>query len=160
MILNPIITATDLAQIIQLSVAPVFLLAGIAGFLNVMSGRLGRIVDRARVLGLRELRLSDPEQKIICQMELRILWRRAKITNWSIGLCTAAALLVCTLIVSLFVGGFWKLHIGTLIIGFFVLAMVLLIVALTLFLKEVQLATRTLRIAREFSIDDTHAGGV
>lgn len=105
MILNPIITATDLAQIIQLSVAPVFLLAGIAGFLNVMSGRLGRIVDRARVVGLRELRLSDPEQKTICQMELRILWRRAKITNWSIGLCTAAALLVCTLIVSLFVGG-------------------------------------------------------
>ncbi len=151
---NPIITATDLALIIQLAVAPVFLLAGIAGFLNVMSGRLGRIVDRARVVGLRELRLTDLEQKDICQRELRILWRRAKITNWAIGLCTAAALLVCTLIVSLFVGGFWKLHIGALIIGFFVLALVFLIVALMLFLKEVQLATRTLRIAREFSVDE------
>ncbi|WP_461517560.1 DUF2721 domain-containing protein [Porticoccus sp.] len=152
--INPIITTTDLALIIQLAVAPVFLLAGIAGFLNVMSGRLGRIVDRARVIGLRELRLSDPEQKSICQLELRILWRRAKITNWSIGLCTVAALLVCTLIVSLFVGGFWKLHIGVLIIGFFVLALLLLIAALMLFLKEVQLATRTLRIAQEFSVED------
>jgi len=152
--INPIITATDLALIIQLAVAPVFLLAGIAGFLNVMSGRLGRIVDRARVVGLRELRLTDLEQKDICQRELRILWRRSKITNWAIGLCTAAALLVCTLIVSLFVGGFWKLHIGGLIIGFFVLALVFLIVALMLFLKEVQLATRTLRIAREFSVDE------
>lgn len=152
--INPIITTTDLALIIQLAVAPVFLLAGIAGFLNVMSGRLGRIVDRARVVGLRELRLSDPEQKTVCQLELKILWRRAKITNWSIGLCTAAALLVCVLIVSLFVGGFWKLHIGILIIGFFVLALLFLIVALMLFLKEVQLATRTLRIAREFSVED------
>ena len=51
--MNSIITATDLAMIIQLSVAPVFLLAGIAGFLNVMSGRLGRIVDRARVVEQR-----------------------------------------------------------------------------------------------------------
>ena len=58
--MNSIITATDLAMIIQLSVAPVFLLAGIAGFLNVMSGRLGRIVDRARVVEQRETRLSDP----------------------------------------------------------------------------------------------------
>ena len=152
--INPIITTTDLALIIQLAVAPVFLLAGIAGFLNVMSGRLGRIVDRARVVGLRELRLSDPEQKAICSLELKILWRRAKITNWSIGLCTAAALLVCSLIVSLFVGGFWKLHIGILIVGLFVLALLFLIVALMLFLKEVQLATRTLRIAREFSVED------
>ncbi|MEP0495803.1 MAG: DUF2721 domain-containing protein, partial [Paraglaciecola sp.] len=39
----------DIAEIIQLAVAPVFMLTGIAGFLNVMSGRLGRIVDRARI---------------------------------------------------------------------------------------------------------------
>ena len=152
--MNSMIEVTDLALIIQLAVAPVFLLAGIAGFLNVISGRLGRIVDRARVVGQRELRLSDPEQKAICQQELRFLWRRTKVTNWSIGLCTAAGLLVCVLIVSLFVGGFWQLHIGGLVIGFFVLALVLLIVALMLFLKEVQLATRTLRVAREFSFED------
>ena len=48
--MNPTITGSDLAQIISLAVAPVFLLAGIAGFLNVMSGRLGRIIDRARVV--------------------------------------------------------------------------------------------------------------
>lgn len=155
--MNSMIAVTDLALIIQLAVAPVFLLAGIAGFLNVISGRLGRIVDRARVVGQRELRLSDPEQKAACQQELQFLWRRAKVTNWSIGLCTAAGLLVCVLIVSLFVGGFWQLHIGSLIVGFFVLALVLLIVALMLFLKEVQLATRTLRVAREFSFEDMGA---
>ncbi|PHS73947.1 DUF2721 domain-containing protein [Porticoccus sp.] len=155
--MNSMIEITDLALIIELAVAPVFLLAGIAGFLNVISGRLSRIVDRARVVGQREIRLSDPEQKAVCQQELKFLWRRTKVTNWSIGLCTAAGLLVCVLIVSLFVGGFWQLHIGGLIIGFFVLALVLLIVALMLFLKEIQLAIRTLGVAREFSFEDMGA---
>jgi len=60
---------------------------------------------------------------------------------------------VCTLIVSLFVGGFWGLNIGALIVVFFVLALVLLIIALTYFLKEVQLATRTLRIGKELPME-------
>lgn len=152
--MNPIITATDLAMIIQLSVAPVFLLAGIAGFLNVMSGRLGRIVDRARVVEVRESRLNDPRSRTIAHRELVTLWRRINITNWSIGLCTGSGLLVCTLIVSLFVGGFWGLNIGSIIVGLFVLALVLLIIALMFFLKEVQLATRTLRIDKVLPLDD------
>lgn len=152
--MNPIVTVTDLAMIIELAVAPVFLLAGVAGFLNVMSGRLGRIVDRARVVEVRESRLSDSKQRAIAHKELVVLWRRVNIINWSIGFCTAAGLLVCTLIVSLFVGGFWGFNIGGLIVGFFVLAMVLLIIALTYFLKEVQLAIRTLRIGRELPLED------
>lgn len=151
--MNPIITATDLAMIIQLAVAPVFLLAGVAGFLNVMSGRLGRIVDRARVVEVREAQLIDPAHRAVAHRELAILWRRVNIINWSIGFCTASGLLVCTLIVSLFVGGFWRLDIGGLIVGFFVLALVLLIISLTYFLKEVQLATRTLRIGKEYPLE-------
>jgi hypothetical protein len=151
--MNPIITATDLAMIIQLAVAPVFLLAGVAGFLNVMSGRLGRIVDRARVVEVREAQLIDPVHRSFAHRELAILWRRVNIINWSIGFCTASGLLVCTLIVSLFVGGFWRLNIGGLIVGFFVLALVLLIISLTFFLKEVQLATRTLRIGKEHPLE-------
>ena len=152
--MNPIVTVTDLAMIIELAVAPVFLLAGVAGFLNVMSGRLGRIVDRARVVEVRESRLSDSKQRAIAHKELVVLWRRVNIINWSIGFCTAAGLLICTLIVSLFVGGFWRLNIGGLIVGFFVLALVLLIIALTYFLKEVQLAIRTLRMGKELPLED------
>ncbi|MFT7300053.1 MAG: Cu/Ag efflux pump CusA [Porticoccus sp.] len=154
--MNSIITATDLAMIIQLSVAPVFLLAGIAGFLNVMSGRLGRIVDRARVVERREARLSDPAHQLASHRELVLLWRRSDLINWAIGLCTASGLLVCTLIVSLFVGGFWGLNIAAIIVGMFVLAMMVLIVALMLFMKEVQLAKRTLGVAREFSVDEAN----
>lgn len=152
--MNPINTITDLANIIELSVAPVFLLAGIAGFLNVISGRLGRIVDRARVVEKRVNLLIAKEHVAASKTELIVLWNRVNLINWSIGLCTAAGLLVCTLIASLFIGGFWSLDIGGLIVGLFVLALLLLIFAQVLFIREVQLATRTMRIGREFPLDE------
>lgn len=147
------ISASDLAHIISLSVAPVFLLAGIAGFLNVMSGRLGRIIDRARVVGAQVSRLSSPEQQEVTRRELPILWRRVSLTHQSIALCTCSALLVCAVIVCLFAGGFWALNISTLSVALFVLALVLLIVSLLLFLKEIQLSTRTLRMGQEAVLD-------
>lgn len=140
-----------LAGVIQIAVAPVFLLAGIAGFLNVMSGRLGRIVDRARVVERRVHTLRDPDKHGIANRELATLWRRVKIINWSIGMCTASGLMVCLVVVGLFLGDFWSLHVGQSVVGVFILAMLLLIVALLFFLKEVQLATRTLVMGQELS---------
>ncbi|MEJ2533352.1 MAG: DUF2721 domain-containing protein [Halioglobus sp.] len=134
-----------LAGVIQLAVTPVFLLVGIAGFLNVMSGRLGRIVDRARVVeGRLAQELKEPALSR-SRKELRTLWRRVRLINWSIGMCTAAGLLVCSVAVGLFVGGFWQLYIAKLLVVLFILALCLLIVAMILLLKEVQLATRVLK---------------
>lgn len=148
----PTITGTDLAQIISLAVAPVFLLAGIAGFLNVMSGRLGRIIDRARVVAALSPDPGNPGRTDIARRELRILWRRVSITHNSIALCTGSALLVCLVIVGLFVEGFWALPLGSIIVVLFVMALVLLVASLVLFLKEIQLATRTLRLGRETTL--------
>ncbi len=134
----------SLAGIIQIAVAPVFLLAGIAGFLNVMSGRLGRIVDRARIMERRVANIDDAERKALANRELVTLWRRVRLINWSIGMCTASGLLVCVVVVELFLGDFWSLNLSALVVITFVLAMLLLIIALLLFLKEVQLATRVL----------------
>jgi hypothetical protein len=135
---------TSLASIIQIAVAPVFLLAGIAGFLNVMSGRLGRIVDRARVMERRVSTIVSPDKLETASRELVTLWRRVRLINWSIGMCTASGLMVCVVVVGLFLGDFWSLNIGTFVVVTFVLSMLLLIIALLLFLKEVQLATRVL----------------
>lgn len=140
---------TSIAQLIQLSVAPVFLLAGIAGFLGVMSGRLGRIIDRDRIVSSRMATLQDEEHLRSARREHKILMQRAHLTNISIGLCTSSALVVCTLIASLFVIVLLQLHIEVLVIVLFVLALLLLIAALLLFLREIQLATRTLNIAKE-----------
>ncbi len=140
-----------LAGVIQLAVAPVFLLAGISGFLNVMSGRLSRIIDRARIVEVRVATVVDETRLSAIRRELRTLWRRVRLINWSIGMCTASGLLVCMVVVGMFVGGFWDFHYAELLVVLFVAAMVLLIIALLLFLKEVQLATRVLRPGQEFA---------
>lgn len=144
--MNTTITAADLAIIIQLAVAPVFLLAGIAGFLGVLSGRLGRIIDRARVLERDLLTISASDEATWLKKELRVIWRRVKIIHWSIALCTTSALLVCVLIVCLFAGRFMAINLAPVVVALFVLGLSLLIVALLLFLNEVRLSTRTLRL--------------
>jgi drug/metabolite transporter (DMT)-like permease len=143
-------STTDLAQIIQIVVAPVFMLTGIAGFLNVMSGRLGRIVDRARIIERRIMLLKNPTYLEMSQKELKNLWRRVNLINRAIGLCVASALFVCGVVVCLFVGDLWQINFRNAVIALFTISLILLIFALLTFLKEVQLATRNLQIGKEF----------
>jgi hypothetical protein len=151
--MESMVSIIDLSHLIQLAIAPVFLLAGIAGFLNVMSGRLGRIVDRARVVERWTLTLKNAIHVERNHKELRSLHRRMTLINWSIGFCTISALLVCLLVVMMFAGSYWRVNVSISIAAFFVLAMFALIGALLLFIKETLLATRTLREGAEF-IDD------
>ncbi len=141
---------TEISRLIQIAVAPVFLLAGIAGFLNVMTGRLGRIVDRHRTLQRRLLVLTDEHMLTQSNRELHVLQRRIRLINWAVGFCTLSGLLVCMLVVTLFSGSYWTVPVDQIIVVAFVLAMCSLIVALLLFLKETHLATRTMRVATEF----------
>ena len=142
-------TVNDLAQTIQIVVAPIFMLTGIAGFLNVMSGRLGRIVDRARIIERRVHTIKNPAFLEQSDIELKNLWRRIKLINRSISLCTASALFVCSVVVFLFLGDFWRFNLSEVIVALFIIALLLLIFALLTFLKEVQLATRNLQIGKE-----------
>lgn len=147
-------STTDLAQIIQIVVAPVFMLTGIAGFLNVMSGRLGRIVDRARIIERRIMMLKNPTYLEMSQKELKNLWRRVNLINRAIGLCVASALFVCGVVVCLFVGDLWQINFRNAVIALFTISLILLIFALLTFLKEVQLATRTLQMGKEKIFDE------
>ncbi|CAA0121468.1 Uncharacterised protein [Halioglobus japonicus] len=136
---------SDLSHIIQLAVAPVFLLMGVAAFLNVMSGRLGRIIDRSRVVERRRLILKDPALLERIDQELLALRERIRLNSWSIGFCTFSGLLVCLTIMTLFVGSYWEADIGGGVVTLFVVSMASLIFALVLFIKETLLATRSLR---------------
>ena len=139
---------TPLSELIKIAVAPVFLLAGIAGFLNVMSGRLGRISDRVRVAERNIQTFADAERIQRNKREILVLWRRIKVINWAIGLCVSSGLLVCTVIMSLFAGELWRLNLNVMVITLFMLAMAFLISALLVFLIEIRLATKTIDIFR------------
>jgi hypothetical protein len=136
---------SDIASAIRLALAPVFLLTGIAGLLNVMAGRLARIVDRIRALtdvrseGKAHERVPDiPAQ--------RALERRRHYTSIAITSCTIAALLVCIVIATLFVEVMLGAPLKWLIGGLFTAAMLALVVGLAFFLREVHLAMQGARM--------------
>ena len=133
---------------IQLAVAPVFLLSGVAGLLGVMASRLARIIDRARDL---EQRWAGLDEKTLprARVEIANLERRRHLASWSINFCTGAALLVCTVIVTLFFEEFFGTDLTWFAGAQFVGAMIALLGGLSSFLREVYLATHTGRIEAE-----------
>ena len=144
------------AQTIQLAVAPVFLLAGIGAFLNVCTGRLARVIDRARKLETQIFDESGPEHDRI-QRELARLDRRMRVVNWAIFLTVAAAIVVASGVMLLFVAALTKFELGTVIALMFMAAMLLLIAGLVTFQVEVRLAARTIGVrqdALDHEVDD------
>ncbi len=137
-----------IAHIIQLAIAPVFLISGVATLLGVLANRLGRIVDRARALE-SQFDLPDEGKRMRSLEELARLSGRARLVNRSITFGTVCALLTCITIVTLFTGTFLPLNLSKLISVLFIAAMLSLFLALLAFLQEVLLATRALRIGAE-----------
>jgi len=143
-----------MAQVIQLCVAPVFLLAGIAGLLGVLSTRLARIIDRARVVERRIPQAKTDEQRALMRRETKVLWRRIALINWAIRLCITGALAVCLVIVTLFLGEFVEVNIALIVAVLFVSAMVLIVAGLMFLLTEVGLSTRHMREGMELALED------
>lgn len=135
----------DVGTAIQLALAPVFLLTAIAGLLNVMAGRLSRIVDRGRALAEQHGSVGPAEQQSIDQ-KLRNLERRRHLNSVAITACTIAALLVCMVIAAMFLEVMLDAPLKWLVGALFTAATLTLVVGLAYFLREVHLATQTIRI--------------
>ncbi len=134
-----------ISHAIQLAIAPVFLLTGIAALLGVMANRLARVIDRARQLEQMWPALHEEDRKS-AREEIDDLERRRHLVSWSINFCTSAALLVCLVIVTLFLEEFFSRNFRWVAGMLFVSAMIALIGGLFSFLREVHLATRVVRI--------------
>ena len=139
---------STIAQTIQLSLSPVFMLAGIGALLNVLAGRLSRVIDRARALELLHPRSSGPEHERHVA-ELRLLDRRMTIINAALFLAVTSAIMTCLVVALLFVAELAKLHFGTIVALAFILAMLLLIAALVSFMVEVRVSLRAIHIRPE-----------
>lgn len=139
--MEALLQASDISTVIQLAVAPVFLLASIAGTLNVLSLRMGRIIDRGRVLNDRHCDKGAPEFAGI-DTEQRLLARRSRLINRAIALCTMSSLFVCLVIVVLFLDALFSLNQERVIAMLFIMALLSLISALLIFLREIGLSLR------------------
>lgn len=135
---------TTVAHVIQLAVAPVFLLTGIGAILNVITNRLARIVDRSRVLGNANDQINSARKE-----EMAMLTRRTRWIHWAVSLCTMSALLICIVIAALFVGSVTGLDPSRTVSLLFISAMFTLISGLLCFLREIFLATGNLGLLKK-----------
>lgn len=133
----------DIVHLIQSAVAPVFLLSGVGVTLGVLTGRLARIIDRARFLEDQAGRSGVHTDAL--QESLRMLARRASYTNAAIALCAASALFVSLVVMALFASAFLDTDLSMAIAILFVAAMICLTGAFGAFLVECRLATEILR---------------
>lgn len=133
------------AHVIQLSVAPVFLLTAVGTMLGVMTNRLGRVIDRARAL---EAKLETAPSHLVPNQQayLSTLSRRADLIGHAITLCTSTAVLVCTVIALLFLGDYLRYDMSQPVALLFILAMLLLVLGLVNFLREIFIAKASVRI--------------
>jgi hypothetical protein len=137
---------SNIAYVIQLSVAPVFLLTGVGAMLSVLTNRLSRIIDRARILEAKYEVEAAVERRASQHALLRVLSRRARLVSWAISLCTTCSLFVSMIIVLLFMEALLSMHFRGVVPVFFILAMLAFIMGLLMFLREIYLATASLRI--------------
>lgn len=134
--MTPISPLSDIANVIHLAIAPVFLLTSLGTFLAVLNTRIGRIVDRARALEVRALESPN----MVNPAELAILRKRRRLANLAITCAVFAALTVCLLIASAFITHLSGINAANVVAGLFITAMGAFIVALIAFLAEIRLA--------------------
>lgn len=137
-----------IAQTIQLSLSPVFMLAGIGALLNVLAGRLSRVIDRVRTLESYVSR-STGADAARHKWELGLLDRRMVIINRALFLAVSSAVMTCAVVATLFVAVLASLHIGQLVAILFILAMLLLIASLVAFMVEVSRSMEANRVRDE-----------
>ena len=129
---------TDIARVIQLAVAPVFLLTALATMISALNARLGRIVDRRRVV----LGRNDGAADLDTAGELDQLARRGRLVYFAIFCVVWAALVVCLVVSGAFLGALLSVDLARMVAALFIGAMLAMIAGLSLFLREVYLAVR------------------
>jgi hypothetical protein len=134
---------TDITRVIQLAIAPVFLLTSIGTLIAVLNVRLGRNVDRRRAMEGRlhgAVEDKETDEQRACRRELRLLAHRIRLIYFAMLSATLGALLVCLVVAGAFVGALITVDTSREVAIFFILAMFAVIGSLIMFLREVFLA--------------------
>ena len=138
-----------IAHTIQLALAPVFVLVAIGNILNILSTRLGRIVDRARVLQAKHGETDGREHDRLV-VEIRAIDRRITIIGNAIALLVLSGLTIGTTVAALFFDEMMNVNISGIVSGLFLLAILLLMCGLLLFLRETRISAAMLRIPEDY----------
>ncbi len=138
-----------IAQTIQLALAPVFVLVAIGNILNLLSTRLGRVVDRSRHLQERHMQTEGRDHDEVVA-EIRLLDQRIRLITRAIRVMVTCGLVIGATVAVLFLEELIGFSLQRVAAALFLLAVGLLMWALVLFLRETQISAQQLRIPRMY----------
>ena len=144
----PSLSVNTVADVVRIAIAPVFLLSGIAAFVNVCTARLSRIVDRSRDIEPRLLASRGREHDRWLG-ELHVLDRRMRLVSWAISLSVLSAVLICAVVVLLFSASITPMHVATAIALLFIGSMTAIGLGFAVFLIETRVGSRAVRVRSE-----------
>jgi hypothetical protein len=150
------VTLEQLIPVLQVAIGPVIFISGVGLLMLSMTNRLGRTIDRSRQLvDLR--RTATDDQRVRVELQLGILWRRARILKTAITLSGVAVLLDALLMIMLFLGALVDLPLAVPLALLFAACLTALIGSIIYFLRDVNLALRAL--AQELEVETFDARG-
>ena len=141
----PTISVTELIPVLQTAIGPTILISGVGLLLLTMTNRLGRTIDRARVLG-RELPGASETERAKYREQLKIIWRRARLLRVALALAAMSALSAAILIITLFFTALLRWESAWLISALFILCMASLIGSLVAFIRDINQALAALKL--------------
>jgi hypothetical protein len=134
----------ELLPILQIAIGPVILISGVGLLLLSMTNRLGRAIDRSRILAI-DIRNANEGDRERFLAQLHIILARARLIRLAILFATLSVLLAAFLIIILFVTALFRLEDAWLISALFMSCMVSLIVSLAIFLQDINLSLSALK---------------
>ena len=143
--LESTIRTVDIMQAIQSAIAPVVLISGIGLLLLTLTGRLGRIVDRTRLL-VRERVSASSQQHEVIDAQLRILRRRARLLRLALGLSATSVGLVGVVVTVIFISAFVSLPLGWAVVALFAASSLSIVGAMLAFVRELHMALTALEL--------------
>ena len=135
----------EIVPVLQVAIGPVILISGVGLLLLTMTSRLGRTIDRARLLKA-ELSKRTDEERAQALAQVAILYRRARVVRLSIILATLSALLASALIITLFVTALLHSEQAILVSIIFIACMTALFASLVAFICDINLALHALKL--------------
>ncbi|MFZ5808745.1 MAG: DUF2721 domain-containing protein [Chloroflexota bacterium] len=140
----PFTSVSQLIPVLQVAIGPVILVSGVGLLLLTMTNRLGRVIDRARILA-QEHR-SNPQadtDRILSQVN--ILTRRAELIRRAITLSALSVLFAAILVITLFFTALLQLETAALISLLFIVCMLSLIGSLVAFIQDLNLSLTAMK---------------
>ena len=139
------LSTSSLLPVIQLAITPVILISGMGALMLTITGRMGRIVDRTRILA-GQVVVATGEDRRHLDEQLKIMWRRAQLIRRAVTFLGFSMLVACLLVVTIFGGALLGRDFGVVLLALFAGSVLLLIAALVAFLKDIYVSLHALRL--------------